>query len=600
VVIGMSSSLHLQADSEKTVANTKTWYSPIPYFQPRIKEPRSNLLIACVVGNRLYQGLRFEANCLLLKPENWKRVLQYTKPDFILMESCWDTVTGDWYLAQTHPGEEHKILRDILGYARRKNIPTVFWNTQDTLYHYLFNNFAKGFDYVFCADPRESVALTKQSINNEVLLPAIQPALHNPFKDFLHARNFSLQMLYDGWADILRLSGNLAFLKDLLNFGLVIIESRFRLFRNKIDERPEFTENILGCVHWRDRLMALKYSTLCLMADATISTPTSQQWTALENAACRVPVLFRGSLMDDDIRRDIVTAIPLDDEFVSNTCVMLENELQRQKMAHLGWRTVYQKHTFSHRINSICNVMGISYDVLENPLVSIVIATFREQYLPRCMENFTKQTYPNKELILVVNSNTFSKEQARDLIGDSTNIHIYVVPNERVEGGCLNFGIMSANGKFCIKMDDDDYYSPSYVADMILHGKSVDADVFGKTNRYIHFMDDNKTYSRRTKPELTVIPSNLLLTAHISGNSLSGKTEFFQNKKYSDINFASTDTSFHGNLEGNNGIFALFDDIGLIMERREDTLSHSWTISSESLKQTMEFVCNGVCDELLI
>lgn len=599
MVATVKNSLPRQGDSDKTLASTKIWSPPVPYFIPRITKPRSTLQIACVVSNKLYQGIRFEGNCLLLTPQNWKRILRYSKPDLLLMESCWDTVTGDWYLAQSHPGEQQEILKDILACARQQDIPSVFWNTQDYLYHELFADFAQNFDFVFCADPREADALSRESLRSEVLLPAIQPALHNPFRDFQFAEDFVLHVLYDGWADIIRTGKNLNFLEQLKEHGLSIIESRFRLFRNKLADCKSLAGSILGCVHWRDRLMALKYARLGLMADATISTATAQQWMALEYVACRVPLLHRGELPADDIRRDVVTALSRDEEVVESAVYLLESELSSQKMAHLGWRFVHQNHTFSRRLHTICSRIGISHALEAPPLVSVVVATFRESLLPRCLENFRKQTYPNKELILVVNSNSFSRVQADDLVQGNARIRLYIVPNERVEGGCLNFGIMAAKGQSIVKMDDDDYYSADYVADMMLHQQSVGADVFGKVNRYIHFMDDDTTYSRNSR-QLTIIPSDMLLKAHISGNSLSGKTEFLQNTRYSDVNFASTDTTFHGNNEGTAGIYALYDDMGLIMERSADVANHSWTMSSADLKKTMKFLGDGVADDILV
>lgn len=588
-----------ETDSDQTLGNTHLWSAPMACFQPQLTQPRSQLRMAAIVSDRLYHGLKFEGEMLLLTPENWELTLNYGNPDVLLIESCWDTATGHWFLSQTHPGEEHEILLSIIAYCKKCNIPTVYWYTQDFLYHDVFCTFAVNFDFVFCADPRNIDYLKKNSVDANLLLPAVQPAIHNPFRDFNIADEFSLGVLYDGWADILRLGGNLDFLKQLKPLGLAIIESRYRLFRNKLNGTQEFDKNILGCVHWKDRLMALKYAQLCVMADTTISTSTSQQWMALENVACKVPVLYRGKLEPDDIRQNVVNAISTDAELIKSATYLLSNDLPRAKQAHLGWRYIYQNHTYSHRLASICNQINIKHEIIEHPLVSIVIATFRESLLSRCIENYNKQTYTNKELILVMNSNSFSQEQVGDIVKNSPNIRVFTIPSERVEGGCLNFGNMAAKGEFIIKMDDDDVYSTNYVTDMILNGKAVDADVFGKSNPYIHFQDDDKTYHRKRK-ELSVIPSDELLRAHIGGNSLSGKAAFLQSKRYSNTNFASTDTCYHGNTKGCNGIFALYDNFGVIVERTADVSGHSWKLDSESLKKTMVFVCDGIADDILI
>jgi len=591
--------LKIEKDSDVTLSSTLLWSSPAPYFRPRIAKPRTGLRLASIVSDRLYQGLKFECELLLLTPDNWKSALGLGRPDFLLVESCWDTATGHWYLAQTHPGEQQEIMLAIIDYCKKNAIPTVYWHTQDLLYRYVFNTFADNFDFVFCADPRNIDYLQRKDIEADVLLPAIQPAIHNPFREFSDADKFNLDILYDGWADILRFGRDLAFLKSFKNLGLSIIESRFRLFRNKLNDTNGLKGNVLGCVHWQDRIMALKYAKLCIMADSTIATSTLQQWMALENAAFRVPVLHRGEFEPKDTRKNIIHDFADDKELVDHAEYILNNKLAGQKQGHLAWRTIYQNHTFSHRLGSICDALNVRHDIDEYPLVSVVIATFREALLPRCVENFRKQTYPNKELVLVVNSNSYSQDKANDLMSEGSDIRCHIVPSERVEGGCLNFGVMAAKGHFVIKMDDDDHYSENFIADMILHGKAVDADLFGKANRFIHFMDDDSTYSRVGRPELTVIPPGKLLNAHISGNSLSGKTEFFQNSRYSDLNFASTDTCYHGNNLRSKGVFALYDDFGLIMERSMEVSGHSWRITSKSLKKTMEFLCDGISADVL-
>ena len=587
-------------DSPETLSSNLFWVPPVPYFRSPKRHTATNIKVASILSDRLHEGLRYECDLQILTPKNWRSVLDFADVKFFLLESCWDTATGHWHLCQSHDGIAHSALCELIAYCNKKGIPTVYWNTQDVLYHDHFVKMMKKFDHVFCADVNEVQKLRSESITAAVLLPAIQPVLHNPFKDYEFAESFNLGIVYDGWADIFRLENKFKYLQQLKAKGLSIIDSQYRLYKNKLADTRGFAENILGSVTEQSRLMALKYTTIFISSSDTISTPMRQQWMAIEAAACRLPIVHKGVLDNTDIRSKWVDSFEEADDFLNRVELYLEDDLLRQKVAHLAWREVYSQHTFSHRMRTVCSTLGIDYGTEEYPLVSVIIATFRLNLISMCIRRFDEQSYPNKELVLVVNSTEFTVEDAAELIGSRKDVRILTVPSERVEGSCLNYAIAAAEGEYCIKMDDDDIYSQHFVSDMILHSQAINADVFGKGNAYIHFGDDDTTYQRKSRPQLTIIPENKVLDAHISGNSLSGKKAFFLEHKYSDRNVSSTDTCFHSNIEGTGGVFALLDDLGLVMERGVDESDHSWRVNSSTLKQRMSFLSQGIATNILI
>ena len=195
--------------SDEILGRIHHWVPPVPDFEPIKKKLNSSLKIAAIVDERLYQGVRNEGDLFLLTPDNWKYVLKYGEIDFLLVESCWKTVTGHWYLGQSVHVENNEKLLKIISFAKKNAIPTVFWNTQDHLYHTHYNQFAKNFDYVFCADHVECHLLKKEGIKAEWLPPSIQPAIHNGFiQHDPNCAKFSIDTLYDGYTDIYRIIGN--------------------------------------------------------------------------------------------------------------------------------------------------------------------------------------------------------------------------------------------------------------------------------------------------------------------------------------------------------------------------------------------------------
>jgi len=103
--------------------------------------------------------------------------------------------------------------------------------------------------------------------------------------------------------------------------------------------------------------------------------------------------------------------------------------------------------------------------VRDAPLVSVVIATRdRPRLLAIALACYQHQTYPNRELI-VVDDGTYSPVDAAVVEGIGGRL-IRVEPGTPL-GTKLNHGARAASGIFCQKMDDDDWYAPSFVETMV-------------------------------------------------------------------------------------------------------------------------------------
>ena len=184
---------------DEVIRRIHWWTPPVSLHKLKAKKRlNSSLRIAAIVGNRLWNGLRYEGTLLLLTPQTWRAVLTYGRPDLLLVESCWETATGHWYLGQTGRTGEYSELREILALAGARGIPRVFWHTQDHGYHTQYREFARHFDFVFCADDREAQALCEAGVDTDLLLPAVQPAIFNPLRPYGFDDSLAIGLLLDG------------------------------------------------------------------------------------------------------------------------------------------------------------------------------------------------------------------------------------------------------------------------------------------------------------------------------------------------------------------------------------------------------------------
>ena len=583
--------LPMNRDSDDLIKRIQYWNPPVPNWQPLKKTLNSSLRMACVVEDRLYHGLRFEGEVMLLTPANWKHVFKYGQPDFLLMESIWSSATGHWHMGQSPNAPGRNELLEIVALAGKLSIPSVFWITRGHEYHEHYKDFASHFDHVFCADTSEVELLRAEGINAKELLPCVQPAIYNPFRHYEDYNAFSLGILYDGWADLDRMTEELKVLQELRPFGLDIIESRYQIFRNRMMALPVYKECILGCVSKQSRMQALRYAKAYLTLEKTLSTKTTQQWMTLEAAASRLPVVHHGSLKDGDVRKNIVIECPKQMDFLVEFVRFREDELYRKRLAHLGWRKTFEQHTFSHRIQKICKTIGTRHDWEEYPKASLVTPTFRRELLTRCFQSFVEQTYPNKELVLIFNGSEMPSCSQLGLEKLRNDVKILNVPGEMFAGACLNAGNMLAEGKYCFRVDDDDHYGSNYILDMILLARSIDADLFGKPPVPVNFENSPIVYIRNKIPELCVIKKGARYSGALwlGGNSIGGQKSFFLNFAYKDDAYGAADSSFIYNLNNyikkQEIICATMDGLNLVAGRTVDQDNHTWKIDAEKFKR---------------
>lgn len=574
--------------SDAALEQVPCWNPGIPLWEP-IKEPNSSLRIACVVSDRLYQGLQFEGEVYLLTPENWRTTLKYGAPDLLLVESFWESATGHWNLAQAAPGAEAHELRELVATARQQGIPAAYWFTEDRVYHEHYREMASHFEHVFCADAGEIERLKEDGIESHHLPPCVQPALYNPFRWHEHYDALDLGVLFDGWGDLDRYPEDFAVLDEMLQEQqLSIIESRYLLTHNRLKAAAsEHAGTILGCVTGKTRQLALKYASAYVTFDRTLSTATTRQWQALEATASYLPVVHLGQFPEGDLRVSLAQAFEDDLEFQVELLRMKEDDLYRQRIAHRAWRETLQNHTFSHRSRQICETLGVAHDWDEYPKASVITPTCRPDMVPQAIETYRKQSYPNRELILVYNGEGFKElpEESQD-----ADIRVAHVPGDRFAGAALNLGAQFASGVAQFRMDDDDLYGENYLLDMMLWQRCADAAIWGKGAAPLKFEESPEVYVRpRSRQPLQILRPETLHAGQfwLCGNSIAFRRAHPEVMSYRNFALGSADTFFNREAPS-NGIVLVLDLFNDVAVRRPGVGAHTWRSDLHGLKQTAD------------
>jgi glycosyltransferase involved in cell wall biosynthesis len=494
-------------------------------------------------------------------------------------------------MAQSPISPEHKSLCEVVRTAQRLSIPTVLWNTKDYLYHEHYKDFAQHFEQVFCADPREAEILGKENIDAEILLPCVQPAIHNPYRTFEAKDRFSHDVIWDGWSDLFR-KGCPIGVNRLRSLGanVHIIESRSRYMKNHLIDN-----NILGCVTYKELITILKFSNYVLMPEPTMDTQTSRIWRALEQAATGPVVFFYGTKTEHSNLDNIVI-------YVNNLNIqsvyreLSGDELLRRKYAIIARRNIYNDHTYSHRVRNICQKLGIHHDWEEYPSVSIIIATYRPHLKQNCIETYDKQIYKNKELILLCHYNEPQDFEIDSALNDS--IRECYMPHDLPIGKVLAYGAKAARGDYAVRMDDDDMYGKFYLQDAMFVPRMFDVEIWGKPPGFFYSEKDDATYLRRQSAQQEcIIKSDDFMRSGIAlaGNSIFGTKSFLEHIYRAAAEYANGADSIAQQIAKKSVKYFINSDcFDVLVWRGKDLNEHQHRLDTVPNSQ---FVCNGIIEQ---
>lgn len=137
--------------------------------------------------------------------------------------------------------------------------------------------------------------------------------------------------------------------------------------------------------------------------------------------------------------------------------------------------------------------------------VSIIIPTYRRHdFIGNTIKNVLRQDYPNFEILIIDDNGRNTQNQIctfeaiKALISQNDNIR-YICQEENSGVCCArNRGIQEANGQFVAFLDDDDFWHPSYLSEILLTIKNTNAGIvyanFYRLNEIGFFYNKKEKY----------------------------------------------------------------------------------------------------------
>ncbi|NBD22995.1 glycosyltransferase [Paenibacillus glycinis] len=122
-------------------------------------------------------------------------------------------------------------------------------------------------------------------------------------------------------------------------------------------------------------------------------------------------------------------------------------------------------------------------------MITVIACTMRSSCIDNVFENYDRQLWKNKKMIIVLNNNKMDiaayKERASQY--PAGEITVYQLPQKYRLGKCLNYAINKADNGFIAKFDDDDYYGPRFLREAARAIKRGKSSIVGKHTAYLYF-----------------------------------------------------------------------------------------------------------------
>ncbi|VVS92359.1 methyltransferase domain-containing protein [Desulfoluna spongiiphila] len=435
-----------------------------------------SLKVAAIMDEFTFNAFCHECNLLQLTPQNWKEELEGFAPDFLFIESAWRGKDELWGNKVGHLATE---VQEILGWCKKQNIPTTFWNKEDPIHFETFLNTAHRFDYVFTTD-MDCIHRYKAALGHEhvYLLPfAAQPEIHNPIETYARKDAFCFAgAYYVRYPERTRDLGNFA--SELTEFKpLEIYDRNYGKDDQNYQFPDEYQPYIVGTLPFSEIDKAYKGYRYAINLNSIKQSQTMFARRVYELLASNTLTVSNFSKGVRLLFGDLVVTSDSGAQLTRRIRDIERSEESFAKFRLAGLRKVMNGHTYEDRFAyMVSKVQGTHLPSLLPEIAVTAYAKNREQ-LENVLRHFQNQAYENKTLHIVVPGG--GQEECGNV---PENVTIWEAP--AIEDSHIEDLLPDAD--WLAGFVPDDHYGPNYLLDLALATRyRSEAYAIGKRSHYV-------------------------------------------------------------------------------------------------------------------
>ncbi|MER5318546.1 glycosyltransferase [Streptosporangium roseum] len=202
------------------------------------------------------------------------------------------------------------------------------------------------------------------------------------------------------------------------------------------------------------------------------------------------------------------------------------------------------------------------------PLISVLLATRRPEMVRFALEQMAGQRGAEFEVILALHGIPAGHPDVAGAVASYDRpITVFEAPGETVFGAVLNEAAARASGSFLLKMDDDDWYGPDFVSDLLLAHSYSGADVVGMVPEFVYLASIGVTVHRDQVTEQ--------ITNFIAGGTIFAERSAFETVGGFRTLPGTIDAQFQHAVQAAGGQIYRTQGLGYIL-RRGNVANHTW------------------------
>lgn len=488
-----------------SMASVLSKINQITTVNPRDGSPR--VRVACILDPFSYECFKYECSLEQLSLDNWKRQIDEWKPDFLLVESAWYGLNGQWRWHLSGRSEESgHVMKQLIQHCKEIKLPTVFWNKEDSVEYSRFIRIAKLFDFIFTTDSNCIERYKFDAGHDRIYcLPfAAQPAIHNPIDSSFPDKGkvAFAGTWYKRYAE--RKNNLRMLLAPAIHFGLVIFD---RMHHSEVQFPSEFQPCIIGQLSYPEMVKAYKLFTIFLNVNTVTDSPTMISRRVFEILACGTNIISAYAKGIESMFEGIVLVPHSIEETEKHLDNLIHNTEYSKRLSVLGIREVYSKHLYKHRLDYILEKIGLHQESEETEGVTVVVFQNNKKNLRPILECYNDQVWEKKELILVMDSE------------------------------CVNVAAVKASYRYITIFNQDDYYAPHFLTDLMHALQYSNADLVGKGTYYSYSGHNPRVQHEGRENRFVdclnafamVAAKEVFSHIRLEGNSKEVQRQFFRN-----------------------------------------------------------------------
>lgn len=459
------------------------------------------LKVACILDDFSYHCLKYECDLIVLGTDDWTEIILNERPNLLLIESAWTGINRKWTgKIQNINNTKDSIIKKIVDLCKKLLIPTVFWNKEDPYHFDEFIEASKLFDYIFTTDENCIKKYKDILKHNQVYeLPfAAQVKIHNPInREQKELGDVAFAGAYYNIGHLDRNKNIKYLLEPALNYNLHIYDRNYTyniIYNYDYFRFPKiYLPFIKGYVPYEKITDLYKKYSIFLNVNSVNDSLTMFSRRVFELLACGTNVISSYSPGIEKLFPEIVKLSKMKEDTLKYLELLTKNKDYRDRLSLLGEREIFNHHTYTLRLEYILDKIAVDYKKHNTPGVSVITCTNKDGDMDLIFENYERQIYENKELIIIINNDNMSLTSWQKKSKSYCNVKILRVDKIKSLAQCLNNAVENCNLEY-IAIFNDDYYGKNYLVDAMNAFKYSNTDIVGKYSHYA-YSETNKLLS---------------------------------------------------------------------------------------------------------